>query len=29
MMVTNTKPVIITNERYFRIFSEGSLLGLP
>ena len=29
MMVTDTKPVIITNERYFRIFGEGNLLGLP
>src|SRR6202044_2781107 len=29
MMVTNTKPVIITDERYFRIFGEGALLGLP
>ena len=25
MMVTDTKPVIITNERYFRIFGEGSV----
>ena len=24
MMVTDTKPVIITNERYFRIFGEGA-----
>jgi ribose/xylose/arabinose/galactoside ABC-type transport system permease subunit len=29
LMVTNTKPVIITNERYFLIFGEGSFLGLP
>ena len=29
MMVTNTKPVIITNETYFAIFGEGSLLGIP
>jgi ribose/xylose/arabinose/galactoside ABC-type transport system permease subunit len=29
MMVTDTKPVIITNERYFRIFGEGTLFGLP
>ena len=29
MMVTDTKPVIITNERYFRIFGEGNLFGLP
>ena len=29
MMVTNTKPVIITNETYFAIFGEGSLFGIP
>ncbi|MDU1667964.1 MAG: ABC transporter permease [Bradyrhizobium sp.] len=29
MMVTNTKPVIITNETYFAIFGEGTLLGIP
>ncbi|UGY13412.1 ABC transporter permease [Bradyrhizobium septentrionale] len=29
MMVTNTKPVIITNETYFTIFGEGSFLGIP
>jgi ribose transport system permease protein len=29
MMITNTKPVIITNEAYFRIFGEGAVLGLP
>src|SRR6202044_1257686 len=29
MMVTDTKPVIITNERYFRIFGEGTVFGLP
>ena len=29
MMVTDTKPVIITNERYFRIFGEGAVFGLP
>ena len=29
MMVTNTKPVIITNERYFAIFGEGTFLGMP
>ncbi|MGO4714644.1 ABC transporter permease [Bradyrhizobium sp. 2TAF24] len=29
MMVTNTKPVIITNETYFLIFGEGSFLGMP
>ena len=29
MMVTNTKPVIITNESYFAIFGEGTFLGMP
>ncbi|WP_407165307.1 ABC transporter permease [Bradyrhizobium sp. ORS 111] len=29
MMVTNTKPVIITNETYFSVFGEGSFLGIP
>jgi len=29
LMVTNTKPVIITNEYYFKIFGEGSVLGAP
>ena len=29
LMVTNTKPVIITDETYFSIFGEGSLLGVP
>lgn len=29
LMVTNTKPVIITNETYFKIFGEGSLVGIP
>ena len=29
MMVTDTKPVIITDERYFQIFGEGNLFGLP
>jgi ribose transport system permease protein len=29
LMVTNTKPVIITNETYFKIFGEGSLAGIP
>jgi ribose transport system permease protein len=29
LMVTNTKPVIITNEAYFAIFGEGSVLGIP
>lgn len=29
LFVTNTKPVIITNETYFTIFGEGSFLGIP
>ena len=29
MMITNTKPVIITNETYFAIFGEGTFLGMP
>ena len=29
MMVTNTKPVIITNETYFAIFGEGTFPGMP
>ena len=29
LMVTDTKPVIITNETYFAIFGEGTLLGVP
>ena len=29
LLVTNTKPVIITNETYFTIFGEGSFLGIP
>ncbi len=29
MLLTNTKPVIITNESYFAVFGEGSLLGIP
>lgn len=29
MMMTNTKPVIITNETYFAIFGEGTFLGIP
>jgi ribose transport system permease protein len=29
LMVTDTKPAIITNETYFLIFGEGNLLGLP
>src|SRR5262249_56555558 len=29
LMVTNTKPVIITDETYFSVFGEGSFLGMP
>jgi ribose transport system permease protein len=29
MMVTNTKPVIITDETYFAIFGEGRFAGTP
>jgi len=29
LLVTNTKPVIITNESYFSVFGEGYLLGIP
>ena len=29
LMVTNTKPVIITNETYFAIFGEGRFAGVP
>lgn len=29
LMVTNTKPVIITDETYFSIFGEGYFLGMP
>jgi ribose transport system permease protein len=29
LMVTNTKPVIITNDTYFAIFGEGYFLGMP
>ena len=29
LMVTNTKPVIITDETYFSIFGEGTFLGMP
>ena len=29
LVVTDTKPVIITNEAYFAIFGEGRLLGVP
>jgi ribose/xylose/arabinose/galactoside ABC-type transport system permease subunit len=29
LMLTNTKPVIITNETYFSIFGEGYFAGMP
>ena len=29
LMLTNTKAVIVTNETYFAIFGEGSVLGIP
>jgi len=29
LMLTNTKPVIITNEMYLAIFGESSFLGIP
>ena len=29
LMITDTKPVIITNETFFSIFGEGSFLGMP
>lgn len=29
LMITNTRPVIITNQAYFQIFGEGSFLGIP
>jgi ribose/xylose/arabinose/galactoside ABC-type transport system permease subunit len=29
LMLTNTKPVIVTNETYFTIFGEGYLGGIP
>ena len=29
MLLTNTKPVIITNDAYLAIFGEGSLVGIP
>ena len=29
MLVTNTRPVVITNQNYFKIFGEGHLLGIP
>lgn len=29
MMVTGTRPVVITDSRYYAIFGEGSFLGVP
>lgn len=29
LMLTDTKPIIIDNERYYAIFGEGSLAGIP
>jgi ribose transport system permease protein len=29
LMVTDTKPVIITDDTYFAVFGEGSLFGIP
>ena len=29
MMLTDTRPIVITNEPYFRIFGEGHVLGVP
>lgn len=29
LLVTDTKPVIITNETYFALFGEGTLAGMP
>ena len=29
MLLTNTKPVIITDETYFAVFGEGTFLGIP
>ena len=29
MLVTDTKPVIITDETYFKVFGEGTLFGIP
>jgi len=29
LLVTDTKPVIITDDTYFAVFGEGSLLGIP
>ena len=29
MMLTDTRPIVITNEPYFKIFGEGHVLGFP
>ena len=29
MMLTDTRPIVITNEPYFKIFGEGHVLGIP
>lgn len=29
LLVTDTRPVVITNSTYFRVFGEGQLLGVP
>ena len=29
LLVTDTRPVVITNQTYFRIFGEGQFMGLP
>ena len=29
MMLTDTRPIVITNEPYFKIFGEGHVLGVP
>jgi ribose transport system permease protein len=29
LLITNTRPVVIINQNYFRVFGEGQFLGLP
>lgn len=29
LLITDTRPVVITNPTYFRVFGEGQLLGVP
>jgi ribose/xylose/arabinose/galactoside ABC-type transport system permease subunit len=29
MMLTDTRPIVITNQSYFKIFGEGQLIGIP